>query len=222
MRSRRRAVRFRRASRLPAIAGLTRARPQCHPSERAHLLGRDRSRPLAVNIADPVNGRGEGWGSWSCEGSPCGQITDIFAKPTPEHDEAPGRSCDLPGASDVVETGVDPVTPRFSGRSPGISADFCGIARNLLETKHQVDGLSRSGALSSGTLWKILDADKKRTSSAFAVSSAQHPTGSRRAHRLATFPRTCPLAYVPLWAGSTVRSAEQYACRQAAFDQWVG
>ncbi len=65
----------------------------------------------------------------------------------------------------VVERGVDPRTPRFSGRIEGIPVESCGIRRRVLETKHQVDRLLRTRAASPGMLWKIPDADKKRTSS---------------------------------------------------------
>ena len=40
---------------------------------------------------------------------------DPLGSDRPEHVEAPGKSRDLPGALLVVERGVDPRTPRFSG-----------------------------------------------------------------------------------------------------------
>jgi hypothetical protein len=102
--------------------------------------------------------------------------------------EAPGRSHDLPGACVVVETGVDPVTPRFSGRNEGISAESGGNPRRLLETKHQVDRLLRSRAPSPGRRWKIPDADKKRTSNAarrlagaWSGERSEKPSGDARA-----------------------------------------
>lgn len=95
----------------------------------------------------------------------------------------------------MVETGVDPVTPRFSGRNDRTLAESGGIARNPVETKHQVDGLVRSRALSPGTLWKTPDADKKRTSNGASCPSApaldRCPRQSRRRTDISSHQRAC-------------------------------
>ena len=91
-------IRCIRCSRLPALAGSGAGRQQHNMSE---VRGRDDG---PGTLGQAVRGR-----------RPCGQITDKSANRPSRHDEAPGRSIDLPGASRVVERGVDPRTPRFSG-----------------------------------------------------------------------------------------------------------
>ena len=119
----------------------------------------------------------------------------------------------------MVERGVDPRTPRFSGRNEGISAESGGIARNPVETKHQVDGLVRSRALSPGTLWKTPDADKKRTSNGASCPSApaldRCPRQSRRRTDISSHQRACSRRSA---AGSGRSRTRDYALRDQRSD----